>query len=67
MNDKRRRRNWTRAGLNPPPTITQTRTLASLNRSLGTTWALPATEKDTRFLIDGLISEERRRKRARRL
>jgi hypothetical protein len=60
MDSKQRRRNWKRAGLQPPPTAEQRRRLYALNRHLGTTWPLPATEKEARWLIDGLVSEERR-------
>lgn len=47
------------------PTITQRETIASLNRSLGENHAVPATEREAAFLIEGLVSLERKRKRGR--
>jgi len=38
--------------------------IKSMNKELGTSYAIPKTETDARFLIDGMIDEERKRKRA---
>lgn len=54
---------WTR--VRPAPTLTQVEMIAELNRALGTSWPVPETERDARFLIDGLVDEERRQKRSR--
>ena len=50
----------------PAPTITQRKTINVLNASIGTSYAAPTTEQDARFLIDGMVVEERRRKRSSR-
>jgi len=36
-----------------------------LNESMGTSYPVPESELDARFLIDGMVDEERRHKRAR--
>jgi hypothetical protein len=45
------------------PTLTQIEMIDTMNRALGTSYAIPATERDARFLIDGMIEDERKRKR----
>jgi len=47
----------------PPPTLTQIETIERLNVACGTSWPVPKTEREARFLIDGLVSEERKLKR----
>lgn len=47
-----------------PPSVSQVEMIKSMNKELGTSYAIPKTETDARFLIDGMIDEERKRKRA---
>ncbi len=55
-----------RAAAKASPTITQVEMIELLSRELGIEPKIPATELEARFWIDGLVDEERRRKRATR-
>jgi hypothetical protein len=44
--------------------ITQVEMIDHMNAVLGTSYPMPKTWADARFLIDGMVDEERRRKRA---
>lgn len=48
----------------PAPTLSQVEMIGVLNAALGTSHVVPDSEIDARFLIDGLIAEERKRKRS---
>ena len=48
----------------PTPTLSQVEMVNTLNAALGTSYAVPSTETDARFLIDGMVDEERRIKRS---
>lgn len=45
------------------PTLSQIEMINLMNQKLGTNYAIPETEANAAFLIDGMIDEERRRKR----
>lgn len=60
------RRLGNQARCKAPPTISQVETIGKLNEAIGSSYPVPASEADARFLIDGMVDEERRLRRSRR-
>ena len=48
-----------------PPTISQIQLIGELNEAMSTFYAVPKSELGARFLIDGMVVEERRMRHGR--